>query len=233
MGVPYTILVRNVAVRINALTGATQPAELETAYTITPLTAGDVQESSIFPFSAIQDAVLLAEQKLAQTIAETKDHAWRAVLISQTDELANNATLPAQDENGLSIIGVYGDVFDSTNERVLSEQPVEVIQRRLNTPALWKIPVYHFAMTGDSIVHTRTNVRIEVCVWDYLNQEAAIQANDDMLLPDVLEEAIICGAITMLVRDDEWLAQGSQYATYFTESLAAIKAGQTVAARAA
>jgi hypothetical protein len=54
-----------------------------------------------------------------------------------------------------------------------------------------------------------------------------------MLLPDVLEEAIICGAITMLVRDDEWLAQGSQYATYFTESLAAIKAGQTVAARAA
>ena len=234
MGVPYTILIRNVAVRINALTGATQPADLETAYTITPLTAADVQESSIFPFSAIQDAVLLAEQKLAQTIAETKDHAWRARLISQTDELATNATLPAFDENGLSIIGLYGDVFDSTDETVLSEQPLETIRRRLATPALWKIPVYHYAVTGDSIVHTRTNVRIEVCVWDYLNQEAAIQANDDMLLPDVLEEAIICGAITMLVRDDEWLAQGSQYASYFTDALAAIRGGETnMKARAA
>jgi hypothetical protein len=233
MGVPYNMLIRNVAVRINALTGATQPAELETAFIITPLTATDVQGSAVFPFSAIQDAVLQAEQKLAQMIAETPDHAWRAKLISQTDELANNATLPAQDENGLSIIGVYGDVFDSTNERVLSEQPVEVIQRRLNTPGLWKIPVYHYAMTGDSIIHTRTNVRIEVCVWDYLNQQAAIENNDDMLLPDVLEEAIICGAITMLVRDDEWLAQGSQYASYFTESLAAIRGKQTVQPRAA
>jgi hypothetical protein len=233
MGVPYNILVRNVAVRINALTGATQPAALEAAYAVTPLTAGDVQESSIFPFSAIQDAVLLSEQKLAQTIAENQDHAWRAKLISQTDELANNATLPAFDENGLSVIGLYGDVFDSTNERVLSEQPVEVIQRRLATPALWKIPVYHFAMTGDSIVHTRTNVRIEVCVWDYLNQQAAIEANDDMLLPDVLEEAVICGATAMLCRDDEWLTQAAVYATYFTETLNAIRGSQPVKARAA
>jgi hypothetical protein len=232
MGVPYSILIRNVAVRINALTGATLPAELETAFTAT-MNAANVQESAVFPFSAIRDAVLLSEQKLAQTIAETRDHAWRAKLISQTDTLASNATLPAFDENGLSIIGVYGDVFDSTDETVLSEQPLETIRRRLRTPALWKIPVYHYAMAGDSIVHTRTLVRIEVCVWDYLNQQSAIENNDDMLLPDVLEEAIICGAITMLVRDDEWLAQGSQYASYFTESLAAIRGGKTELPRAA
>lgn len=233
MGVPYDILTRNVAVRINALTDATDPAALETAYVITPLTATDVQESSIFPFSAIQDSILLAEQKLAQTIAETKDHAWRAKLISQTDTLASNATLPAEDENGLSIIGLYGDVFDSTDETVLSEQPLEVIRRRLRTPALWKIPVFHYAMTGDSIVHTRTLVRIEVCVWDYLNQQAAIEANDDMLLPDVLEEAIICGAIAMLCRDDEWLTQAGVYATYFTDTLAAIRGGKTETPKAA
>lgn len=225
---------RNVAVRINALTGATQPAELEAAYTIDPLTAGDVLGSAVFNFSAIRDAVLLSEQKLAQTIAETADHAWRAKLISQTNTLASGATLPSEDENGLSIIGLYGSVFDSTDNRTLFEQPAEVIERRLATPALWKIPVYHYAMRGDSITHTRTLVRIEVCVWDYLNQQTAIEANDDMLLPDVLEEAVICGAISMLVRDDEWLAQGSQYVAYFNETLAAIRGGETkVKARAA
>lgn len=235
MGVPYSQIVRNVAVRVNALTDATTPAGLEVAYTAT-MNAANVQESAIFPYTAICDAILQAEQKLAQTIAETKDHAWRAKLISQTEELATNATLPAFDENGISIIGLYGDVFDATTGTegtVLSEQPLETIRRRLRTPSLWKIPVFHYAMTGDSIVHTRTNVRIEVCVWDFLNQQAAIQADDDMLLPDVLEEALICGAITMLVRDDEWLSQGSQYATYFTDTLAAIRGSQPVPQRKA
>ena len=236
MGVPYNILMRNVAVRINALTNATNPTELEAAYTIDPLTAPDVLGSAVFNFSAIRDAVLLSEQKLAQTIAETKDHAWRAKLISQTgtEPLASGATLPPQDEDGLSIIGLYGSVYDSADNRELYEQPAQVIQRRLATPALWKIPVYHYAIVGDSIVHTRTLVRVEVCVWDYLNQQAAIEANDDMLLPDVLEEAVICGAISMLVRDDEWLAQGSQYVAYYNETLAAIRGGETkVKARAA
>lgn len=232
MGVPYSVLIRNVAVRINALTDATLPAALESVYT-GAMNATTVQESSIFPFSAIRDAILQSEQKLAQTIAETKDHAWRQKLISQTEPLANNATLPSVDENGLSIIGLYGDVFDSTDNTVLSRQPAEVIRRRLRTPAIWKIPVYLYDMVGDSITHTRTNVRVEVCVWDYLNQQSAIEANDDMLLPDVLEEAVICGAITMLVRDDEWLAQGSQYATYFTDALAAIRGGKTEIPKAA
>lgn len=233
MGVPYSDIVRNVAVRINALTNATKPAELEAAYTISPLTAADVQESAVFSYTGICDAILQAEQKLAQTIAETKDHAWRAKLISQTDVLASGDTLPSTDENGLSIIGVYGSVFDATDGTGLSEQPEEVIRRRLRTTAIWKIPVYHYSFFGDSIIHTRTNVRIEVCIWDYLNQQAAIQANDDMLLPDVLEEAVICGAITMLVRDDEWLAQGSQYATYFTDALAAIRSNEPVPQRKA
>lgn len=227
MGVPYNDIIRQVAVRINALTNGTLPTALEAAYVISPLTAADVAESSIFPFTAIKDSVLLAEQKLSQTIADVRDHPWRAYLVSQTEPLANRANQPAQDENGISIIGVYGDIFDSADNRQLFAQPAEVIERRLATPALWKIPVYHYALTGDSIIHTRPNVRIQVCVWDYLDRQAAIDANDDMLLPDVLAQAIVCGAIAILCRDDEWLNQAKVYAEYFADTITAIKRGAT------
>lgn len=227
MGVPYDIVTRQVALRINAFSVATQPAALQSAYVTTPLTDVVVGESAAFPFDAIRDAVINAEQKLAQTIAEVRDHPWRQVLLSQTDTLTSGATIPPQDENGLSIIGVYGSVFDSVDGYSLSEQPSEVIERRLRTASLWKIPVYQYAIKGDSVVHTRTLVRLEVCVWDYLNRQAAIEANDDVGLPDVLAEALICGAIALLVRDDEFTAQAAIYAAYFTETLAAIRGGTT------
>lgn len=237
MGAPYHDLLASVGVRINALAGTELPVNLETVYATRPLAPANF-DSSIFPFSDCLAQMGSAEQKLAQTIAETKDNSARARLTSQTDLLASGALLPSEDENGLSVIGVYGDVFDSTdpvgaNEgTVLSEQPLETIRRRLRTSALWKIPVFQYSMLGDSIIHTRPTVRIEVCVYDYLNQQAAMLANDDMLLPDIYGEAIICGAIAMLVRDDEFRAQAGDYATYFTETLAAIRGGETIKARA-
>lgn len=226
MATPYDIVVRQVALRINAFSNATQPADLQTAY-VTALTSAVVGESESFPFSAIQDAVLDAEQKLAQTIAEVKDHAWRQVLISETAALASGATIPAVDSAGKSIIGVYGAVFDATDSDSLNEQPAEVIERRLRSSAIWKIPVYQYAIKGDSIVHTRTTVKIEVCVWDYTTQAAAIVANGNMLLPDVLMEALICGAIALLVRDDEFTTQAGVYAEYFAETIKAIRGGAT------
>lgn len=227
MSTAYDVITRQVALRINAFSNAAKPSDLQTAYVTTPLTPTVVGESSIFPFAAIQDAVIDAEAKLAEAIADVRDHPWRRVMAGRTASLATNAAIPVVDNAGKSIIGVYGAVVDGSDGQQLSEQPTETLRRRLLTPALWKIPVYQYSLSGDSIVHTRTTAYIEVCVWDYTTRQAAIVANGNILLPDVLAEAIICGAIALLVRDDEFTAQAEVYATYFTTALAAIRGGAT------
>lgn len=224
MATAYDVITRQVALRINAFSNAAQPAQLQTAYT-TALTAAVVGESSIFPFAAIEDAVIDAEAKLAQTIADVRNHPWRAVLFGRTAGLASGAGIPDTAQTGESIIGVYGGVVDDSDGQVLSEQPEETIRRRLLTSSLWKIPVYQYSLTGDSIIHTRTFAYIEVCVWDDAARRAAILASGNMLLPDVLAEAVMCGAIALLVRDDEMMAQAEVYATYFATALAAIRGG--------
>lgn len=225
MSVPYHDILAAVALRTNALIGA-KAGPLETTYNTRPLTVANFQ-SSIFPFSDYRTVILGAVQKLSQSIAEVREHPWRAILTSTTAALASGALQPATDNAGKSIIGVYGSIFDASDSHVLSEQPDEVIRRRLLTPALWKIPVYQYGLTGDSIVHTRTTVKIEVCVWDYASQVVLFNANSAMLLPDVLTEAVICGAIALLVRDDEFTAQAGIYAEYFATTLTAIRGGAT------
>ena len=99
--------------RINALVG-TDAAALETTYTTRPLT--DINfDSTIFPPSAIRDALLNTEGTLADAIASTGDHPFRAYLISTTGPLANMASLPMDDTNGLDIIGIYGSVYDASD----------------------------------------------------------------------------------------------------------------------
>lgn len=227
MSTAYDIITRQVALRINAFANAASPVNLQAAYVTTPLTATVVGKSAVFPFAAIQDAVVDAEAKLAEAIADVQNHPWRAVLAGQTAALASGDALPSVSSAAKSIIGVYGAVVDVSDGSQLSVQPQETIRRRLLTPGLWKIPVYQYSLAGDSILHTRTSVYIEVCVWDYTTRQAAIVANGNILLPDVLAEAIICGAIALLVRDDEFMAQAEVYATYFSTALAAIRGGAT------
>lgn len=227
MSTAYDVITRQVALRINAFSNAAQPAQLQAAYIASPLTAAVVGESAVFSFRAIQDAVIDAEARLAQAIADVRSHPWRAALFSRTLGLASGVAIPATDQAGVSVIGVYGGVVDDSDGHVLSEQPEEVIRRRLLTSSLWKIPVYQYSLTGDSIIHTRTFVYIEVCVWNDAARRAAILASGNMLLPDVLAEAVMCGAIALLVRDDEFMAQAEVYATYFASTLAAIRGGAT------
>lgn len=222
---PYHDLIAASALRTNALIGA-KAAPLETTYNTRPLSAANFQ-SSIFPFSDYIAQTASAVQKLSQSIADVRDHPWRRNLAGRTTNLASGATIPAVNNAGASIIGVYGNVIDGSDGQVLSEQPDETIRRRLLTPSVWKIPVYHFSLTGDSILHTRTTAYLEVCVLDYGALITAIGANDDMTLPDVLAEAVICGTVALMVRDDEFTTQAEVYATYFSTTLAAIRGGAT------
>lgn len=230
MGVPYHDIVASVALRINALADSTLPADLQAAFAIRPLTEANF-DSSIFPFDDIKGVVKKAVATFKFAIANKGGHPWRSYpgLASVTDFVNNGGDLPGQDESGLSIIGVWGTVFDATDNRPLIEAPLEQIMRRNTLTTMFLLDQYKFKIDDQKLWHTRANdrVKIKCCVYDGLQEQDAIDANDDMTLPDALEPAVMSAAIALLVRDDEFMSQASLYAQYVEAWLGAIGSGLT------
>lgn len=217
----YHDIMASVAIRINALDG-TDAAELQITYSARPLT-NEMFQSSIFPFNAIRDAILNAEQKLAETIAFSADRTLRAYLKSQTSALASGADLPSANTAGDPIIGNFGACLDGTDTtKILTRMPVAVVRNRLLSSAVFLAPVYYYALAGNRLLHTRSTAILECCVYNAETQTTDFNRNDDILLPDSLAEAYINGGLAMLVRDDEFVQQAGQFAGYFATELANI-----------
>lgn len=234
MSIPYHDIVASVALRINALADSTLPDELQATYAIRPLTTAQF-DSSIFPFDDIKGAVKKAVATFKMAIANKGGHPWRNYpgLSSVTDFVNNGGDLPGQDESGLGIIGVWGTVFDSVDNLPLIEAPLEQITR-INSiiaaaPSVYLIRPAKFKIDDQKLWHTRANdrVKIKVCIYDGITEEDAIDNDDDMTLPDVLEPAVMSAAIALLVRDDEFMGQASQYGQYAGVWLEAINSGFT------
>ncbi len=227
MSTTYSQIVRQCAVRINAITSPIA-STLQSTYVTTPFTSSQVG-SSIFPYAAITDAVLNIEGRLADAIASTGDHPYRAYLISTTDALANAAVLPSLDSAGEQIIGVWGAVFDSTDTTQVyrPKDVAQVMRRNTNPNSKYRVTVYWYFMDDLNIYHTGTSVKIKVCVYSRDNQATILAANGDMLLPDTLADALVCGAVSELIRDDEFMGQASAYRQYYNEVDGAIRKGLT------
>jgi hypothetical protein len=224
MSLTYDYIVRQIALRVNAITGAVAPT-LETNYSAAPVTA---YQSSIFPKTSIYDAVRIAEGKMATTIANSGNNTLRAYLLSQTDPLSSGDAMPSVDENSVKIIGQYGSVLDGDDPTIIcTAAPPQEIRRRLNTSSYWKIPAYLFSYDGNGIIHTRTTVIVQVCVYNGETQKTAIAANGAILLADSLEEGYVNGGLAELLRDDEFMAQAAVFRGYFNETLAGIQGGYT------
>lgn len=225
MSVPYNNVVRQAALRINAITGAIA-STLETNYIVNPVASF---QSAVFPKTSIYDAVITAEEKLAQAIADTGDHPYRSYILSETATLATGDDMPSTDASGVPIIGIYGSVIDAVDESyVCTEQPTEVVRRWKALSSYLKMQVYYYAMDGNGITHTRaTGVKIQVCVYSASTQRTSLAANGNIILPDALEEAYVAGAIASLVRDDEFMGQAAVYRQYFNDTISTIRGGLT------
>lgn len=219
--VHYHDILAAVAVRINALQG-TDPAELQITYSQRPLT-DEVFQSTIFPMNANRDAILNAEQKLANAISLSADRTLRTFLRSVTEPLATGNALPKFDFEGNPIIGNFGAVLDGADQSIMvTRMPVAVVRNRVLAPDIFLAPAYYFALDGVRLIHTRDTVILECCVYNAETQTSRFDFNETMLLPDSMSEALICGACAMLVRDDEWVQQAQQWAAYFTTTLASL-----------
>ena len=227
VSVSYQTILRQAALRINALVG-TSAITLEATYATVPLTSTNFQ-STIFSFSALIDQETASIARFANAIAETGNHPWRAYLVSLTGTLASGDLMPSVDVNSDPIIGIYGSVLDAVDQTIIcTEYPEQVIRRRLNNPTPWTIPVYGFKMSGDGITHTRPNgVVVQVCVFNWNTVRAAVVANGNLFLPDSLVNPIVYDMVGALVRDDEFMAQAQVYRNYADAAEAAIRQGLT------
>lgn len=221
MSCSYRTIIAAVGTRCNALVGATT-ATLQTAYTTSPLTSAEFQ-STIFPFADIKESVLWAEEKLATAIGDTADHPWRQSLADNTSALTNPSTLPALSTNSKPIVGAWGAVKDGSSGMVCSEMPLDIVRRKARSSLT--VATYWYNIVGGRIEHTRTSVIIECCVYSRTDQSTALEANGNILLPDALEQAYVCGAMSMLIRDDEFAGQAATYSGYFQNALQAIVSG--------
>lgn len=221
MSVPYHDLLASVALGVNGLLGA-DVAALQTVFATRPLLTANFN-STAFPMYRMRDSILNAEQKLVQAIGKSDDRVLRASLQSLTAALASGALLPKVDASGVGIIGNFGSVLDSADlTKVCQRTSIREIQRRLRSSAVFILPAYNFALLGERIVHTRTNVVLECCAYSASVQTTAFNADDDMLLPDSMAEALIAGGSAGLFRDDEFLEQVKEWRAIFGATLTAI-----------
>lgn len=227
MSVTYRTILAETALRVNALTGATA-ALLETAFTTSPLTTSQFQ-STIFNFTSIKDCILDTEGELAVAIASTGDHPWRQYITTTTADQANASILPSTSTGSLPIIGIWGAVVDSSTAIPCSQMPLDMVRRRVaNAGSFYVCPVHWYNITGGRIEHTRTNVKVECCVYSRSAQSTIFDANGNILLPDALAQAYVSGASSKLMRDDEFVEQASRYSGYYTGTLESIQKGLTV-----
>lgn len=232
MATPYRTLLAGLGIRLNALVGG-KSDDLEATYATTPLLAAN-WESADFPFTWAKDAIIQAESRYAWTIANTGDHPWRAVLRGLTVPLVHKAAIPAVSAASQPIVGIYGAIYDGTDGTACTEAPLELIRRRVrNANGHYRCAVYNYKIDGGVVYHTRTSVIIEVCTFDAAAQLATLNANGNMLLPDVLAEGIMDEAAGTAHRDDMFAQQAAQRRQQSAEWLTAIQSGLTsVAAKA-
>lgn len=139
------------------------------------------------------------EEELAIAVAMNPLHPWRKNISDQTAAITNGALIPQTGGAGAQIIGVYGQVTDASDGKALSESFVlEELRRLVENPGTWRVlPVYAYMIVKPRIYHTRTNVKIDVCVYDVVAQKAAIVADAVTLFPDA-EGAYITGVVAKL-----------------------------------
>lgn len=226
MSLPYRYILRQASRSINAVTG-TNKTDLEAAYTTSPLTATQIGNTN-FTISMIIDKMLGVVGEIVHAYTSVPGHPFRAFNLSQTSNLANGAARPSVNSAALPIVGAFGTVRDATDQTVCKKQPGQIIEaiRAGMTDQSLTGSYYYYDWFEDRIIHTRTNVVIDVCTWDLATQLALVAAGNAPI-PDVCMPLAVAGLVSELIVDDEFVQQAGIFRSYFGEGVADIRAGKS------
>ncbi len=229
MAVNYRDIIREIALRVNALApSATTPALKETALAVNPYTATEIGNID-FPFTAIQRAAVAGVVKLVRAYAFTANHPFRRANLSSTANIANKALIPSVDASNKQIVGVLGEIRDATSNEPLTAQPKQIIESIISskTSGALKKEYYHYCIIDGRISHTRTNVIADVVTLDLAAQKTAAAAGTDSPLPDALYDLAWAAGLSVMLNDDAYAEMAGAYSSYVNREIAAIGAGAT------
>ena len=229
MAVNFHDLLAAVGLRVDALRGGTvsvpdaTPVGLETAYNVRPLTIANWQ-SARFSFTAALNALTDTEAEIAQAVSNTDQHPFRKLIETDSGSLASGAQLPTVISTA-AVIGKRGEVRDATNNVHCTEQPFEIVNRKINT-AFFATERYHFTEVSGRVFHTRTNVIVKLPVYDDSARRTAAAANGAILFP-AITWLYVSGALSKLFRNGFLENQSSLYAQHYLAGMQNLTAGAT------
>jgi hypothetical protein len=192
---------QEVANLLGAVLGPTA-VDTEGNYT-SPISTSTVNSPDWAP-TQIEDALVMSLGRIAEAIASTALHPERARFTSQTASLASGALIPRTDSGGTNVvIGVIGTVRDASNSTVLLPVDVDKVRSfNLFSSTVYNgFACYWYAVDGQRILHTRTNVVIDVCTYTRPSSFAG-----DVPLDDYHEGGLVAGAVEILALKESQFA---------------------------
>lgn len=165
MAITFERVIQQVLSELGAVLGATATAA-ETNYDASPTTSTVIGPD--FTPSMVEDALASTIGEIVEAIASTPHHPERQRFASVTASLANLAAIPQVDSGGSSrIIGIPGFVRDASDSRACRPAKLDEVRgyTRFASTIYDDADPYLYAINGNRIEHTRTNVVMEVCVY--------------------------------------------------------------------
>jgi hypothetical protein len=193
MPITYAKVTQEILNLLGAVLGE-NPTTADANYTATPSTSTVFGPD--FLASQVQDAVVAAQGEIVEAIASTPLHPERARYADSTAALANRAAIPRTGAGTLKlIIGIPGAVRDSGNNETLERAALDSIRsfNRFSATIYSGSTRYWYAINSGRIEHTRTNVLVDVCVYE---RPTSFAGNID--LDDHHEGGLIQGAVAKL-----------------------------------
>jgi len=210
---------------VNAIVGVTK-TQLEDHYMESPLDSTNIGNAN-FTYSMIVDNMLAVIGTIIRAYASVPNHPLRSFNTSQTANITNRALIPSTDSTSKPIVGVYGAITDASTGKILTKQPMQLIESLLVGIADTSVKgtYFYYDIAEGRLIHTVTNAKIDVVTFDMATQLALVASNGDAPIPDALFDLAWTGLVASLVVDDEFAQQAGVYGAYFQGELGTVKSG--------
>lgn len=201
MAITYDKVTQEVLNLLGAVLGSIASAA-DTNYTATPSTSTVIGPD--FLASQVLDAIVQAQGEIVEAIASTPRHPEREGFADVTVSLANFAAIPRTGSGGATIIGVPGFVRDASDSIACLPTDLDKVRdfNRFSSTVYSGFSPYWYAINGNRIEHTRTNVVIEVCVY---TRPTTFTSN--IALDDWHESGLVQGAVAKLALKESSFAE--------------------------
>lgn len=201
--------------RVALLLGAVEGADVstsETNYT------GTISTSTVrppdFPPTAILDSCVEAAMMIAHAICESDAHPETTTFRVLSSATATGAAVPSTSSGSVPRIGPIRRVYDSSSTnrslmRTTSQRVNDYL--RQTTGAFGAYTPYLYAINGNTLEHTRTNVICEFCGFTRATITVNIGGTDIIPLNDEHEPYIVYGATAILAgKETQYMALAQQ-----------------------